>query len=54
MVWHTITGDRLEVGTRVAGTLDWDRRHGLMRTHTALHILCGVIWNEWGKAVTGG
>jgi misacylated tRNA(Ala) deacylase len=25
-----------------------------MRTHTALHILCGVIWNEWGKAVTGG
>ncbi len=54
VVWHTITGDRPEVGTRVAGTLDWDRRHGLMRTHTALHILCGVIWNEWGKAVTGG
>jgi misacylated tRNA(Ala) deacylase len=25
-----------------------------MRTHTALHILCGVIWNEWGTAVTGG
>ena len=25
-----------------------------MRTHTALHVLCGVIWNEWGKAVTGG
>ena len=34
--------------------LDWERRHGLMRTHTALHILCGVIWNEWGTAVTGG
>jgi misacylated tRNA(Ala) deacylase len=25
-----------------------------MRTHTALHVLCGVIWNEWGTAVTGG
>jgi misacylated tRNA(Ala) deacylase len=25
-----------------------------MRTHTALHVLCGVIWNDWGKAVTGG
>ena len=25
-----------------------------MRTHTALHILCGVIWNEWGVLVTGG
>jgi misacylated tRNA(Ala) deacylase len=25
-----------------------------MRTHTAMHVLCGVIWNEWGTAVTGG
>ena len=25
-----------------------------MRTHTAMHVLCGVIWNEWGNAVTGG
>jgi misacylated tRNA(Ala) deacylase len=25
-----------------------------MRTHSALHVLCGVIWNEWSKAVTGG
>ena len=33
----------------VHGRLDWDRRHALMRTHTALHVLCGVIWNEWGK-----
>jgi misacylated tRNA(Ala) deacylase len=38
----------------VAGTIDWNRRHALMRTHSALHVLCGVIWNEWGKAVTGG
>ena len=34
--------------------LDWDRRHLTMRTHTALHILCGVIWAEYGVAVTGG
>jgi misacylated tRNA(Ala) deacylase len=34
--------------------VDWDRRHELMRTHTAMHILCGVIWNEYGTAVTGG
>ncbi|MGB1655365.1 MAG: alanyl-tRNA editing protein, partial [Acidimicrobiales bacterium] len=41
-------------GTLVVGVVDWDRRHKLMRTHTALHILCGVIWNEWGTSVTGG
>lgn len=42
------------VGTMVAGAIDWDRRHQLMRTHTAMHVLCGVIWNEYGTAVTGG
>jgi misacylated tRNA(Ala) deacylase len=56
VVWHTLSpdGDGPAVGARVEGTLDWDRRHALMRTHTALHVLCGVIWNEWGTAVTGG
>jgi len=56
VVWHTIAdGDPLpEVGESVGGEIDWERRHQLMRTHTALHILCGVIWNEWGKPVTGG
>ena len=55
-VWHTLAGDgRLPaVADAVAGEVDWARRHRLMRTHTALHVLCGVIWNEWGKAVTGG
>ena len=42
------------VGATVHGELDWDRRHALMRTHTALHVLCGVIWNEWAVPVTGG
>ena len=38
----------------MTGTIDWDRRYALMRTHTALHVLCGVIWTQWGTAVTGG
>jgi len=54
LVWHTLDGETPPVGAAVHGRLDWDRRHALMRTHTALHILCGVIWNEWGTAVTGG
>jgi misacylated tRNA(Ala) deacylase len=53
-VWHTYAGDPLTVGDEVQGEIDWERRHGLMRTHTALHVLCGVIWHEWGTAVTGG
>jgi misacylated tRNA(Ala) deacylase len=55
-VWHTLGGDGAlpSVGDTVHGELDWERRHRLMRTHTALHTLCGVIWNEWGTAVTGG
>ncbi len=55
-VWHTLGGDGAlpAVGDEVHGELDWARRHGLMRTHTALHVLCGVIWNEWRVPVTGG
>ena len=55
-VWHTVDGDveLPPVGSAVHGVVDWDRRYQLMRTHTAMHVLCGVIWNEWGKAVTGG
>ena len=39
---------------RSRASLDWERRHLTMRTHTALHILCGVIWADHGVAVTGG
>jgi misacylated tRNA(Ala) deacylase len=55
-VWHTLDGpgDLPAVGDTVTGTIDWERRHALMRTHTALHVLCGVIWNEWSVPVTGG
>jgi misacylated tRNA(Ala) deacylase len=54
VVWQRVQGDPPAVGDEVEGEVDWERRHALMRTHTALHVLCGVIWNEWGKAVTGG
>ncbi|MGH9171533.1 MAG: alanyl-tRNA editing protein [Acidimicrobiales bacterium] len=54
VAWHKLQGPVPGVGETVTGSIDWGRRHELMRTHTALHILCGVIWNEFGKAVTGG
>ncbi len=54
VVWHRLEGGEPAVGEEVAGSIDWERRHRLMRTHTALHVLCGVIWNEWGVPVTGG
>lgn len=55
-IWHCVGGDGAlpEPGEQVQGEIDWDRRHALMRTHTALHVLCGVIWNEWRVPVTGG
>jgi misacylated tRNA(Ala) deacylase len=54
-IWHTVEADELPVvGAEVLGRVDWSRRHALMRTHTALHILCGVIWADYGIPVTGG
>lgn len=43
-----------KVGERVVAEVDWTRRHALMRTHTALHALCGVVWRDHGALVTGG
>src|SRR4051794_35974330 len=54
LVWLTLDAPAPAAGSAVRAELDWGRRHALMRTHTALHVLCGVIWNEWGTAVTGG
>ena len=54
-IWHWLEGDALpDPGAEVFGELDWARRHLTMRTHTALHILCGVIWADHRVAVTGG
>ncbi|MDJ0792585.1 MAG: alanyl-tRNA editing protein [Acidimicrobiia bacterium] len=53
-VWHWLEGSLPAVGTEVTGDIDWDRRYRLMRTHTALHALCGVVWNRFQSPVTGG
>jgi misacylated tRNA(Ala) deacylase len=55
VVWHALAGDVAlpAAGTRVSGTLDWERRYALMRMHTALHVLNGVIWLDHGAHVTG-
>ena len=42
------------VGSAEHGTLDWARRYKLMRTHTALHVLCGTVFRDYGALVTGG
>lgn len=42
------------VGAAATGVIDWERRYNLMRTHTALHILCGCVFRDYGALVTGG
>jgi misacylated tRNA(Ala) deacylase len=54
ILWHETTGDPLPNAGLFRGELDWDRRYALMRTHTAFHILCGVVWRDYGAKVTGG
>ena len=44
----------LHADCAITGHVDWERRYRLMRTHTALHILCGVVWRDYGAQVTGG
>jgi len=51
---HLTDGLNPRVGQTIEGVIDWERRYQLMRTHTALHILCGVIWRDYGVQVTGG
>jgi misacylated tRNA(Ala) deacylase len=55
-VYHYLDGDLTlpEIGAQVDGKIDWQRRYALMRTHTALHILCGVVFRDYGALVTGG
>jgi misacylated tRNA(Ala) deacylase len=54
--WHVLSAsDALPViGSDVHGVLDWERRYKTMRTHTMMHILCGVIYRDYGAHVTGG
>ena len=51
---HQVEGDAPLVGHSLTAEIDWGRRHLLMRTHTALHSLSGVIFRDYGAKVTGG
>ena len=51
---HLIAGELPSQSSIVKGQIDWERRYLLMRTHSALHILCGVVWRDYGARVTGG
>ena len=53
-VWHTVDGPLPEPGTAVHGELDWDRRYAIMRHHSALHVLVGVVYRSFNALVTGG
>ncbi len=55
-IWHAIGGAEPlpPVGTMLTGRIDWPHRYALMRTHSALHILCGVVFRDYGAQVTGG
>jgi misacylated tRNA(Ala) deacylase len=52
-VWYELDGEAPAVGAAVECEVDWERRYALMRTHTALHILCAVVWRDYGAKVTG-
>ena len=51
---HKVEDSMPDVGESITGVIDWDKRYQLMRTHTALHILCGVVWRDYAAQVTGG
>lgn len=55
-ILHFVSGDMPlpSVDAPVHGTLDWARRYELMRTHSALHVLCGTVFRDYGALVTGG
>ena len=56
-LWHALEHAEAgmpAVGDEVEVEIDWERRHQLMRTHSALHVLCGVVWRDHGALVTGG
>ena len=53
-VVHSLASQPPPAGVTVHGVLDWERRYQLMRTHTALHALCGIVWRDYGAHVTGG
>ena len=54
MLLHVVDDTVPATGTAVVADIDWDRRHTLMRTHTALHALSAIVFRDYGAKVTGG
>ncbi len=52
-ILHLLDKVGLVTGDNVHGTIDWDRRYPLMRSHTACHMLSAVIFQETGAKITG-
>jgi misacylated tRNA(Ala) deacylase len=53
IVFHTVEGELPKAGDEVQGEIDWEHRYQMMRTHTALHVLCGIIFRRFRAQVTG-
>lgn len=53
-ICHYIDGNLPKLNEDCIGKIDWEHRYKLMRTHTAMHILCGVVWRDYKAQVTGG
>lgn len=53
-LWHDLDGPPPPPGAAVTGRLDWPHRYGVMRHHTAIHVLCGVVYHLFGAVATGG
>lgn len=53
-ILYALDGPLPPIGTTVRMRVDWERRYRLMRTHTAMHCLCGVVFRDYGALVTGG
>ena len=53
-VFHKLEGTMPQLSATVHGTIDWQRRYVFMRYHSALHVLCGLVYHMYGGLVTGG
>lgn len=52
-IYHSVDGALPPMHEMVSGSIDWQHRYQQMRTHTALHVLCGVIYHRFSSVVTG-
>ncbi len=50
---HVIEGELPDIGEEIEGIIDWERRYRIMRTHTAVHVISGVAYQNFGVKITG-